>query len=93
MTDAVVAWQSRVFDAVPGVRVLSSGHLHVTAVFLGSRPEGEIEAIAGTLDECARAAKRPAFHVHQYRETSRVGMLVSKKTALATTPTSIAATS
>ena len=79
MTDAVVAWQSRVLDAVSGVRVLSPGQLHVTAVFLGSRPEGEIETVAATLDECARAAKRPAFHVHQYRETSRVGMLVLKE--------------
>ena len=76
MTDAVAAWQSRELEGVPGVRVLSSGHLHVTAVFLGSRPEGEIEAVAAVLDECARGAKRPAFHVRQYRETSRVAMLV-----------------
>jgi 2'-5' RNA ligase len=79
MTDAVVAWQSRALDPVPGVRVLSSGQLHITAVFLGSRLEREIETIAATLDECARAAKRPAFHVYQYRETSRVGMLVLKE--------------
>lgn len=35
------------------VRVLEPESLHVTLCFLGERPVGEIDAIAGALDECA----------------------------------------
>jgi len=72
-------WQRRELHGVDGVRVLPPEHLHVTALFLGSRPEGEVGAIGGVLNDCTRAARRPAFHLHQYRETSRVGMLVLKE--------------
>jgi RNA 2',3'-cyclic 3'-phosphodiesterase len=40
------------------VRVLDPELLHVTLCFLGERPVGEIEAIAGALAECARAVGR-----------------------------------
>jgi len=44
--------------SVGPVRVLDPELLHVTLCFLGERPVGEIEAIAGALAECARVVGR-----------------------------------
>lgn len=48
-------------DSGSPVRVLDPALLHVTLCFLGERPVGEIDAIAGALGECARAVG--ALHV------------------------------
>jgi 2'-5' RNA ligase len=56
--------------------VLGREQLHVTLAFLGSRPAGELEAIATELRAAALAAEPATLTVKGYRETRSVGMLV-----------------
>ena len=73
--DALVAWQRDTFGDTHGVRVLSPEQLHVTLAFLGHRPAGELDAIAGALQAAATGADPPLLSVRRYRETRSVGML------------------
>jgi RNA 2',3'-cyclic 3'-phosphodiesterase len=57
-------------------RVVPRGNLHVTLAFLGSRPAGELTAVAKALREAAARVEQPVFRVARYRETRSVGMLV-----------------
>ena len=56
-------------------RVVERGNLHVTLAFLGSRPAGDVERVAGALASVP-AFEPLAFRVRRYRETRSVGMLV-----------------
>jgi RNA 2',3'-cyclic 3'-phosphodiesterase len=49
---------------------------HITLAFLGSRPRGEIAAIAQALCESAAACAPFSLEPLRYRETRSVGMLV-----------------
>lgn len=69
-------WQAQAFGEAGGVRVLGREQLHVTLAFLGSRPAGELEAIATELRAAALAAEPATLTVKGYRETRSVGMLV-----------------
>jgi RNA 2',3'-cyclic 3'-phosphodiesterase len=69
-------WQAEAFSEAGGVRVLGREQLHVTLAFLGSRPAGELDAIAAELRGAAHAAKPATLTVKGYRETRSVGMLV-----------------
>ena len=69
-------WQVEAFGEAPGVRVLGREQLHVTLAFLGSRPAGELDAIATELRAAALAAEPATLTVKGYRETRSVGMLV-----------------
>ena len=69
-------WQAGAFAGVSGVRVLAPEQLHVTLAFLGSRPAGDLEAIATELREAARSAEPAKLTITRYRETRSVGMLV-----------------
>ncbi|HEY8235633.1 MAG TPA: RNA 2',3'-cyclic phosphodiesterase [Gaiellaceae bacterium] len=69
-------WQTEAFGEAGGVRVLGREQLHVTLAFLGSRPAGELEAIATELRAAALAAEPATLTVKGYRETRSVGMLV-----------------
>ena len=85
---AVSAWQERELAGTKRVRPVGTPNLHVTLAFLGSRPAGDLEAIARELREAARAARRPVLTARRYRETRSVGMLVfddeaARATALA----------
>jgi 2'-5' RNA ligase len=73
--DAIVAWQDGVLGGVSGIRVVPRGNLHVTLAFLGHRPAGELDAIAGALREAAAGAEPALLSVRGYRETRSVGML------------------
>ena len=69
--DAIVAWQERAF-AGARVRVVPREHLHVTLVFLGSTPAGELPAVVERLERAARPVElRPLG----YRETRAAAML------------------
>src|SRR5262245_23463235 len=72
---AVAAWQQEQL-AVERVRIVPLENLHVTIAFLGSRPAGEVEAIAGALGEAVDGVARPVLKPLGYRETRSVGMLV-----------------
>ncbi len=72
----VVRWQREELDAPEGARLVPEENLHVTIAFLGSRPAGELAAIAGALRESAGGAERPSLRPTGYRETRSVGMLV-----------------
>ena len=74
--DALVAWQEMAFPPSDGYRVLPRESLHVTLAFLGHRPPGELDAIAGALGEAAAGAEIPSLAPSRYRETRSVGMLV-----------------
>jgi RNA 2',3'-cyclic 3'-phosphodiesterase len=69
-------WQLDALGGAPDARIVPPGNLHVTLVFLGSRPAGEVEAIADAMREAAAGAERPVFSAVRYRETRSVGMLV-----------------
>jgi 2'-5' RNA ligase len=73
--ERLVLWQSEAFAGVHGARPVPAEHLHITLAFLGHRPVGELEAIAGALRESAARAKRPHLSLRGYRETRSVGML------------------
>jgi 2'-5' RNA ligase len=71
--DELERWQAA--SHLPG-RVVPRGNLHVTLAFLGSRPAGELPAVAEALRAAAARVERPVFRVARYRETRSVGMLV-----------------
>ena len=58
-----------------GGRLVPAGNLHVTLAFLGSRPAGELTAIAGALRTAALDIGYVRLWVSGYRETRSVGML------------------
>ena len=71
-----------------GVRVVPAENLHVTLVFLGGRPAGDVEGIVGELRAAARGVRPPVLEPVRYRESRSVGMVVfddedARATALA----------
>jgi 2'-5' RNA ligase len=70
--DAVEAWGREHLAE----RVVRRANLHITLAFLGHRPVGEVEAIAGATSEAAAAAAPIRLEPVRYRETRSVGMLV-----------------
>jgi 2'-5' RNA ligase len=73
--DAVAAWQQAEL-AAERVRIVPVENLHVTIAFLGSRPAGETEVIAGALRAAVDGVAKPVLTPVRYRETRSVGMLV-----------------
>ncbi|HEV8601876.1 MAG TPA: RNA 2',3'-cyclic phosphodiesterase [Gaiellaceae bacterium] len=73
---ALVRWQRDQLGAPEGARIVPEGNLHVTVAFLGSRPAGELQPIAGALRAAAEDAAPPVLTAARYRETRSVGMLV-----------------
>jgi RNA 2',3'-cyclic 3'-phosphodiesterase len=71
--DEVERWQR---EELRNVRAVQREHLHVTLVFLGRRPRGELEAIVGALREAAAGVREIRLTPVRYRETRSVGMLV-----------------
>ena len=72
---SVVAWEHEQL-AGERLRLVPRENLHVTIAFLGSRPTGEVEAIAGALRGAVEGVARPVLTPLRYRETRSVGMLV-----------------
>jgi 2'-5' RNA ligase len=68
----LVEWQQ---SELRGGRLVPPGNLHVTIAFLGSRPAGELPAIAGALRTAATGTDGVRLKVLGYRETRSVGML------------------
>jgi RNA 2',3'-cyclic 3'-phosphodiesterase len=67
-------WQRR---ELTGGRIVPPENLHVTVAFLGARPAGELDAIAGALRQAAGGAdEKPVLTPERYRETRSVGMVV-----------------
>jgi RNA 2',3'-cyclic 3'-phosphodiesterase len=72
--DELAAWQTRHLSG--DVRAVERDNLHVTLAFLGSRPAGEVPAVAGALRAAAGSAAPIALQPRSYRETRSVGMIV-----------------
>ena len=70
--DALERWQTSDLRG----RVVARGNLHVTLAFLGSRPAGDVGAVARALQAAAEDSPPPDFRALRYRETRSVGMLV-----------------
>lgn len=72
--DGLVRWQRKELagDSRPPARE----QLHITLAFLGRRPVGEIERIAGALRDAAAEAQPFVLRPLRYRETPSVGMLI-----------------
>ena len=68
------AWQRTL--RAGAFRLVPRDNLHVTLAFLGSRPAGDVTAVAGALRDAAAGAPRPSLRLVRYRETRSVGMLV-----------------
>ncbi len=73
--ERLAAWQADVL-ASGAVRPVPRENLHVTVVFLGSRPVSDVESIARELRAAAASSLRPVLSAVSYRETRSVGMLV-----------------
>jgi 2'-5' RNA ligase len=73
--DELTAWQA---VNLPRGRIVPPGNLHVTLGFLGSRPAGEVPAIAAALRAASAAAGPVELQPLRYRETRSVGMIVLK---------------
>lgn len=73
--DRVEGWQLRELDRSRG-RIVPRANLHVTLAFLGSRPAGEVHAIAAELRAAAAASRPFELRPLRYREAGRVGMIV-----------------
>ncbi len=73
---SITRWQREELGAPEQARLVPEENLHVTIAFLGSRPGGELDSIAGALREEADLAERPVLTPVRYRETRSVGMLV-----------------
>ena len=71
--DEVERWQT---EHLRDVRIVPRRHLHITLVFLGHRPSGELESIVGALRDAAAAAGEIRLTPVRYRETRSAGMLV-----------------
>jgi 2'-5' RNA ligase len=78
--DAIAAWQSRAF-AGTRVRVVAREHLHMTLVFLGSRPANQLPAILERLERAATEAHPLEFRDARYRETRSAAMLAFEDVA------------
>jgi 2'-5' RNA ligase len=74
--DRLVEWQRSVLGGVEDIRPVPRENLHVTLAFLGSRPGGEVDAVADELRVAAAGVEPPLLHAERYRETRSVGMLV-----------------
>jgi 2'-5' RNA ligase len=72
--EAITAWQAAAF-AGTRVRVVPRRHLHVTLVFLGSRPEEELPAVVEQLRAAAAGAAEVRLEPAGYRETRGAAML------------------
>jgi RNA 2',3'-cyclic 3'-phosphodiesterase len=72
--ERLVAWQQELPEGA--FRRVPRENLHVTLVFIGSRPASDVPAVYGALRDAAAVARRAAFRVAGYRETRSVGMLV-----------------
>jgi 2'-5' RNA ligase len=79
---AIGSWQQREL-AGTDVRMLPADHLHVTLVFMGSRPAADVPVVTGVMETCTASSRQPVFTVHKYHETARVGMLRLREDALA----------
>jgi RNA 2',3'-cyclic 3'-phosphodiesterase len=75
--DEFAAWQlEHLSDATPAARLVAPENLHVTLAFIGSRPAGDVPAIAAALAEAAQAASPAELWPSGYRETRSVGMIL-----------------
>ena len=69
----LAAWAER---EVRVGRLVHADDLHVTLAFLGSRPAGDVPAIASVLRDASRAGTELELRPLRYRETRSVGMIV-----------------
>ena len=73
--ERLVAWQREALADAPAARLVAPRNLHVTLVFLGSRPAADVGPIVQAMRDCAAESGRLVLSASRYRETRSVGML------------------
>jgi 2'-5' RNA ligase len=79
VVEALSAWQKQTVAHVPAVRPMPAAQFHVTAVFLGSTPAADVPQVIDLTRHAVHNARRPAFRIDRYHETSRVGMVTLRE--------------
>ena len=79
VVEALAIWQHETVAHVSNLRLTGPEQWHVTAVFLGSTPAGEVQAVTDLTRHAVRNARCPRFRVDRYHETARVGMLTLRE--------------
>jgi RNA 2',3'-cyclic 3'-phosphodiesterase len=65
--ETLVAWREQALAGRTDLRPVAAEALHVTLVFLGHRPEGEIERVASVAFEAVRVMAAPRFAATELR--------------------------
>ena len=79
VVEALAIWQHDTIAHISNLRLTAPAQWHVTAVFLGSTPSGEVQAVTALTRHAVRNARCPRFRVDRYHETARVGMLTLRE--------------
>jgi 2'-5' RNA ligase len=79
VVESLALWQHDAIAHVANLRITAPAHLHVTAVFLGSTPAVEVQAVLEVIRHAMRNARRPIFRIDRYHETARVAMLTLRE--------------
>jgi 2'-5' RNA ligase len=72
-SERITVWQAA---HLRSGRPVAPEQLHITLAFLGTRPAGDLAAVASALRSSVSAAGRIALRVVRYRETRSAGILV-----------------
>ena len=79
VVESLAIWQHDTIAHISNLRLTSPAQLHVTAVFLGSTPAAEVQAVTDLTRHAVHNARRPRFRVDRYHETARVGMVTLRE--------------
>jgi 2'-5' RNA ligase len=79
VVEPLAIWQHDTIAHMSNLRLTPPAQLHVTAVFLGSTPAAEVQAVSDLTRHAVRNARCPRFRVDRYHETARVGMLTLRE--------------
>ena len=74
--ERLVRWQAENLAGARGTRLVPDENLHVTLVFLGSRPVADVDLVVEEMRHAASGCERATLTATGYRETRSVGMVV-----------------
>jgi 2'-5' RNA ligase len=75
----LAAWQQAEVAGRRGVRPIPESQLHITLVFLGSRPAADIEPICAAIRSRTAAVRMTRIEAVGYHESRQVGMITLRE--------------